>query len=105
MQMWTILKDSTREKEEITTTGPDAATQEKAYPLFNTLKRAIKYKPARSVLLLTPQRNPYEAWRLLHQKFAPQNDAAAGLIVEHIMDWNYNVDRVLINMNIFHPYL
>ena len=82
-----LLKTAEREKTEITELGVSAATQAKAKPLYNSLKKAIKHKQARSTVLLTPNKNPYEAWRLLHQKYAPRNDARAGAIVLNIVDW------------------
>ena len=59
----------------------------KAPPLYRMMKRFIVHKQARQTVVLTPGKNPYEAWRLLHAKYAPRNDASAGMVVEKLVDW------------------
>lgn len=81
-----LLVAATREKVQITTLGQTQTLIDKARPVFRMLKRYIEHKTARQVVTLAPGKNPYEAWRVLHQRYFPNNDASAGALIEKIME-------------------
>ena len=81
-----LLVAATREKEPISALGGTQSLIDKARPVFRMLKRSIKHQAARQTIVLAPGKNPYEGWRLLHQKYFPQNDASASLMMEKIIE-------------------
>ena len=82
-----LMTAAAREKAVITERGANPAIVAKAKHLYRWMKKSIDLKSARQIVLLCQGKNPYEAWRLLHAKFAPNNDASAGAIVDKLVDW------------------
>ena len=82
-----LLKEATREPNVITASGNTSEMRAKAKPLYRMLKRSIEFKQAQMTVVLAPGKNAYEAWRLLHARYAPRNDANAGMVVEKCVDW------------------
>ena len=82
-----LLSAATREKAVITEKGGSADVIAKAKHLYRWLKKSIDLKGAKQIVLFSPDKNPYEAWRQLYAKYAPNNDASAGAIVDKLVDW------------------
>ena len=71
----------------ITEKGGTPAIIAKAKHLNRWMKKSIDLKGAKQIVLFSPGKNPYEAWRQLYAKYAPNNDASAGAIVDKLVDW------------------
>ena len=82
-----LLKAAAREKAVIIQKGQSQSVIAKAKHLYRWMKKSIDLKGAKQIVLFSPDKNPYEAWRQLYAKYAPNNDASAGAIVDKLVDW------------------
>ena len=81
-----MLKFAKSETNVITATGATPDLQKKAKSLYRMLKQKIYLKEAKRVVVLARGKNPYEAWRLLHAKYDPNNDVSAGSVVKTVLN-------------------
>ena len=82
-RMADLLDESAHYKEVITNFGDD---ETKSRVMYRVLKKLVTHADARHLIQHVTGGNVYEAWRQLHNKFDPQNDAAAARTVSHIMN-------------------
>ena len=72
------MLDTARDwKERITRMGDDGDTVELAKALYKSLKKTVVHQEGRALVVTVPDKNAFEAWRLLHAKFDSRNDASA----------------------------
>ena len=79
------LLDGARDsKVAITHMGATEAVRKQAKAVYRSLKRAMVHLDARALVVTVPDKNPFEAWRLLHAKYDPRNDSTAQTMIEAI---------------------
>ena len=71
----------------IASLGDNPDTVERGQKMYRVLKRVVIHPEARALVVNAPDKNVWEAWRQLYNRFDPRNDAAANSIVQRLMDW------------------
>ena len=70
-----LLEQAEAKKEAIVDKGQDDATINKADKLYRILRKLVVQTEAKNIVTHVPNKNPWEAWRLLVARFDPKNDA------------------------------
>ena len=81
-----MLKQARDCKDPITQLGATESIRTSARALYRSLKRSVTHPDARVIVMSTADRNPFEAWRQLFQKYDPRNDASAMQLIDSILD-------------------
>ena len=66
--------------------GSNPHGQRMAKALYKSRKKNVVHAEAQAIITTAPNKNPFEAWRLLFAKFDPRNDATAQNIIDDILD-------------------
>ena len=70
-----LLEAAEKAKDPILILGDNPREIERAEKLYRIIKKLTTHVEARNILLHVPDRNPWEAWRLLTARFDAKNDA------------------------------
>ena len=70
-----LLESAAKQKEVIVTLGDDGSSIQRAEKLYRILKKLMVHTEARNIVNHVPNKNPWEAWRLLSARFDPKNNA------------------------------
>lgn len=60
---------------------------ERGKNLYRVLKKIVLHPEARALVVHVPDKNVWEAWRQIHGRFDPRNDAQANNVVQKLMDF------------------
>ena len=80
------LRVAMKIKTNITEMGGDDISLKQAGQLYRVMKKVTIHADARPLVVHVEGRNPWEAWRQLHEKYDPRNDTTANAIMVKALD-------------------
>ena len=80
------LNASKESKVAITSLGDNPSQVSRAKQLYRVLRKLVEHPHGRTLVVHAPDKHVWEAWRNLHQRFDPQNDAANTSTVLRLVD-------------------
>ena len=82
-----LLRQARDEKKPIMSLGHNPTQVKMGKALYRVLKQVVLHPEARALITYVENKNVWEAFRQLHARFDPRNDAAANSVVQRILDY------------------